>query len=98
MDARWRRGRPAETDGPRPVLPFPDARMEIVPASAPETVRPGETAPRLPSFAAHTARADGLAAARPLIEQQGVATRDLPDGFFVGASDSHGASVVFKEM
>ena len=52
-------------------------------------VLPGEPAPVLPPFAAHRVAVSA-------VEGDGVPTADLPDGFFVRATDACGAAVVFR--
>ncbi|MBV9846428.1 MAG: VOC family protein [Kutzneria sp.] len=90
-------GRPARTEGNRHLFQLRTGRVEISPATALADVLPGETAPVLPFFAAHGVAVADLAAARSLIESKGLATRRLPDGFFVSAADAGGASVVFRQ-
>jgi hypothetical protein len=82
-------------DGPRKAFQLRLGRLELVPASKFDEILPGETAPVLPFIAAHTVKVADLAAAKSLIEGNGVATVDLDDGFFVGAADAFGGSVVF---
>lgn len=87
--------RPATTEGQRQVFQLWVGRVEIVPASAMDTVLPGETAPVLPFIAAITV-AD-LNAARTLIQDNGIAVPESPDGFLVRAEDAGGAGVVFRQ-
>lgn len=70
--------------------------VDVVGASDLDTVLPGETAPRLPYFAAHGVAVDDLGSARKLVEQH-VPTTTRDRGFFVRAEDAYGAAVFFEE-
>ncbi|WP_410617998.1 VOC family protein [Amycolatopsis sp. cmx-8-4] len=70
--------------------------VDIVGASDLDAVLPGETAPRLPCFAAHGVAVDDLDKARKLVERH-VPTTTRDRGFFVRAEDAYGAAVYFEE-
>jgi hypothetical protein len=70
--------------------------VDIVGVSDLDAVLPGETAPRLPYFAAHGVAVDDLKTARKLVEQH-VPTTTRDRGFFVRADDAYGAAVFFEE-
>lgn len=84
-------------EGPRRVLPLQVGRMEIVAVSAFGDVLPGEPVPALPYLAGQTVAVRDLGAARALVEGNGFAVRELPDGFFVGAAEARGAAIAFVE-
>ncbi|WP_433247449.1 VOC family protein [Streptosporangium sp. CA-135522] len=90
-------GRTPAAEGARQVLSLRAGRLEIVRSSALEDVLPGESAfaPAPSYFAAMSIVVADLAAARTLIEGNGVATRTLGDGFLVSARDAYGASLIF---
>jgi hypothetical protein len=90
-------GHPGEGDSRRWAFQLRVGRMEIIAASALEEVLPGETAPVLPFFAGHAVAVADVAAARALVKGNGIATHDLPDGFFVRAEDAHGTAVIFRQ-
>jgi hypothetical protein len=90
-------GRPGAGDARRWAFQLRVGRMEIISASALAEVLPGETAPVLPFFAAHAVAVSSLPTARTLVEGNGIATHDLPGGFFVRAGDACGAAVIFRE-
>ncbi|WP_158887614.1 VOC family protein [Amycolatopsis anabasis] len=90
--------RTADVNGPRRVFALRAGRIELVPASAFDTVLPGEELPRLPFIAAQTVAVDDLALARKLVEGNGIPTRTGPDGFFVGADDAFGSAVGFTAV
>lgn len=71
--------------------------VRIVPVSAPADVLPGEVAPVLPYFAAVGVGVADVDVARDLVKGNGIATHDLPEGYFVSAADAHGAAVVFRQ-
>jgi hypothetical protein len=85
----------SHVDGPKRVLGLRSGRFEIVPESALAEVLPGERAPALPFLAAQTIAVTDLDLARKLVEGNGIATHDMPDGFFVPAAEAFGASVGF---
>jgi hypothetical protein len=89
--------RRARIEGPRHVFELRVGRLEVLAGSALGDVLPGEKAPVLPFFAAQSVVVADLAAARSLIETNQIATHPIPEGFFVGAADAHGSSVVFTE-
>jgi hypothetical protein len=76
--------------------PLDTSRVDIVGASDLDAVLPGETAPRLPYFAAHGVAVADLGRARKLVEQH-VPTTTSDRGFFVRAEDAGGAAVFFEE-
>lgn len=83
------------TEGPRNVLPLDAGRMEIVAVSAFGEVLPGEPVPALPYLAGQAVAVKDVRAARALVEGNGFAVRELPDGFFVGAAEARGAAIAF---
>lgn len=85
----------ARVDGPKWVWPLRAGRFELIAASALADVLPGEQAPALPYLAAQTVTVTDLDLARKLVTDNGVATHDMPGGFFVAAADAFGASVGF---
>lgn len=86
---------PARVEGPKRVWPLRAGRFEIIPESALADVLPGERAPALPVIAAQTVAVRDLDLARKLVAGNGIATHDMPGGFFVRAADALGASVGF---
>jgi len=82
-------------NGPRSVFALEHNRVEFVPESAMAQVLPGETAPVLPYVAAQTITVADLAAARALVEGNGVPTRTVDGGFLVGAAAAFGAATIF---
>ncbi|MEU8896965.1 VOC family protein [Nocardia sp. NPDC048505] len=82
-------------DGPRTVLDIGSARLEFLDAAAAEQVLPGEPVPA-PSYpAAMTIRVDDPVRARRVVENGGIATRSVPDGFYVSARDAGGSGLFF---
>lgn len=71
-------------------------RVELLAASALHEVLPGQVAPVLPYFVAQAVVVGDLAVARAVVEGNGIATHDVPDGFLVGAEDTFGAAVIFR--
>lgn len=71
-------------------------RVDVVGANELDALLPGETAPRLPYFAAHSIAVEDLTQARKYIEMT-VPTTTCERGFFVRAADAFGAAVVFEE-
>jgi hypothetical protein len=94
---RYRRIVPAtaQTDGPMRVLPLRVGDIAIIPASAAAEVLPGHRLPALPLIAAHVVAVTDLAAARRLVEGNGIPTHDCPGGFFVAAQDACGIPLGF---
>lgn len=90
-------GRPGEGDPRRWAFQLRVGRVEIIAASVMNEVLPGETAPVLPFFAAQAVAVASLPDTRKLVEDNGIATHDLPNGFFVRAADALGAAVIFRE-
>jgi Glyoxalase-like domain len=88
---------PARVEGPRWVWSLRAGRFEIIPESALSEVLPGEEAPALPFIAAQTIAVRDLDLARKLVAGNGIATHDMPGGFFVRAADGLGASVGFVD-
>lgn len=89
--------RPMVVEGPRRTFPLRAGRVEIVPDAAFDEVLPGEELPRLPFIAARSVAVADAELARKLVEDNGIATRPLPNGFLVGAADAFDAAIVFKE-
>jgi hypothetical protein len=85
----------SHVDGPKRVWGLRAGQFEIIPESALAEVLPGEQAPALPFLAAQTVAVRDLDVARKFIKGNGIATHDMPDGFFVSAADAFGASVGF---
>jgi hypothetical protein len=85
----------SHAEGPKRVWTLRTGRFEILPESALAQVLPGEQAPALPFLAAQTVAVGDLDRAWRLVECNGIATHDMPGGFFVSAADAFGASVGF---
>lgn len=77
---------PSQVDGPKRVWALRAGRFEIIPESALAEVLPGEQAPALPFLAAQTVAVSDLDQARKLLDGNGVAPHDMPEGFFVRAA------------
>jgi hypothetical protein len=80
---------------PGVVYRMSPGRVEVIPESALADVLPGEVAPALPVWAAQAVTVSDVAAARSLVDRNGIATHQLSNGFFVGAADALGTAVVF---
>lgn len=90
-------GLAGEGDSRRWTFQLRVGRVELIAACVLGEVLPGERAPVLPFFAGQTVVVGDLGHARKVVEGNGVATQDLPDGFFVRAEDAYGAAVIFRE-
>ncbi|MEW9550165.1 VOC family protein [Nonomuraea sp. NPDC050783] len=82
-------------EGPRRVLALRRGRVEIAPLSALGDLLPGHVPPAVPLLAAHTVAVRDLAAARTLVEGNGIPTRATPDGFYVPAEEACGVPLAF---
>ncbi|MFD1544992.1 VOC family protein [Nonomuraea guangzhouensis] len=85
-------------EGSLRVLSLPLGRVEIVAVSAFREMRPDEPVPALPYMAGQTVAVKDVNAARALVEGNGFTTRELPDGFFVGAAQARGAALAFMAV
>nr|WP_223772045.1 VOC family protein [Streptomyces huiliensis] len=97
--ARYERmlGVPARARGPVREIPLREGRVDLVPASALDSVLPGRTAPVLPYMAAVGIAVADVPAARALAERNGVPVQSTETGFLVRAEDAYGADIVFVE-
>lgn len=84
-------------EGPLHALALPAGRMEIAAVSAFGDILPGEPVPSLPYMAGQSVAVRDIGAARTLVEDNGFTVRELPGGFFVGATQARGAAITFLE-
>ncbi|MGV9774477.1 VOC family protein [Streptosporangium sp. NPDC003464] len=84
-------------EGPKRVLSLRHGRVEIAPQSALDSLLPGHTLPAPPLLAAHTVAVTDAAAARALVESNGIATHTMPDGFYVAGEDACGVPLAFTQ-
>jgi catechol 2,3-dioxygenase-like lactoylglutathione lyase family enzyme len=85
----------AIVEGPVRMLPLAVGRIEIVAVSDFADVLPGEPVPALPYLAGQAVAVKDIDAARASVTGNGFAVRDLPNGFFVSATDARGAAIAF---
>ncbi|MBO6638750.1 MAG: VOC family protein [Roseitalea sp.] len=96
--AHYARTWQARVDGDRLVLPEGPSMHLMTAQTARATLPDGLVETGMPGLKGLRVRVDDLAKARAVIDNGGVSTIDMPDGFAVRAADAEGCALVFGEQ